>query len=309
MGTICRVSIHAFVSSIDRRRARRRAVLCLVYGDKRSSARAEFGHGQSEPDRSAALSARAGKACGRCRRETACRGRQARHRRAEAGARGGETSHRAGQARGCRGEVGCHGRQACHRRAEAGPAEGNSGCAGQARSVKKSAATDDKPAIVEQKPAVPDAKPAVFEQTPAPAEAKPAVAHKKPALKQKSAAKPSESAVRSTVAEHSKPVQPASAARKAARADPGHALHPLPHLQSVVRDLPGLRRPDAFLPIGERGRGVHARTRGSASDRGRRIVRPHKRSSSGSQIFPAFAPQTRRNFLTRLPQVEPLKSQ
>ena len=136
MGTISRVSIHAFVSSIDRRRrARRRAVLCLVYGDKRSSARADIGHGQSEPDRSAALSARAGKACGRCRRETACRGRQARHRRAEAGARRGETGNRAGQARGGGGEVGCRGRQACHRRAEAGPRRGETnGCAGQARS-------------------------------------------------------------------------------------------------------------------------------------------------------------------------------
>jgi hypothetical protein len=61
---------------------------------------------------------------------------------------------------------------------------------------------------------VPDVKPAVLDQKPAPAREKPAVAHKKPAVKQKSAATPSAGAVRIKRAEHSKPVQPASAARK-----------------------------------------------------------------------------------------------
>src|SRR5438128_1591718 len=66
--------------------------------------------------------------------------------------------------------------------------------------AQTSAATDDKLAIVEQKPA--------------PAEEKPAVAHEKPALKQKSVAKQSKSAVHSKGAEHSRPVQPATAAQK-----------------------------------------------------------------------------------------------
>ena len=171
MGTISRVSIHAFVSSIDRRRrARRRAVLCLVYGDQRSSARADIGHGQSEPDRSAALSARAGKACGRCRRETACRGRQARHRRAEAGAPEEKPAIAQDKPAAVEEKSAATDDKPAIVEQKPAPAEAKPAVAQDkpAAVEEKSAATDDKPAIVEQKPAVPDAKPAVVEQKPAP---------------------------------------------------------------------------------------------------------------------------------------------
>ena len=147
---------------------------------------------------------------------------------------------------------------------------------------EKSAAVDNKPAIVEPKPAVVEAKPAAVEQKPAPAVEKPAVAHTKPALKPKSAGRQLAIAVQGKAAEPSKPVQAAKLVQraklvqpakpvqlakfgtgqvgatgqrrpKAARADHRHGLHPLPHLQSVVQDVPGLRRPDAFLPIGCEG--------------------------------------------------------
>jgi len=79
---------------------------------------------------------------------------------------------------------------------------------------EKPAIAQDKPAAVEEKSAATDDKPAIVEQKPAPAEEKPAVAHEKPALKQKSVARQSKSAVHSKGAEHSRPVQPATAAQK-----------------------------------------------------------------------------------------------
>ena len=175
MGTISRVSIHACVRSIDRRRrARRRGVLCLVYGDERAGARADAGHGQSGPGGSAALGARAGKACGVPKRNRLPRttsppppSRSRRPRRRSPSSR--RTSPQASKRSRRPWTTSLPSSSRSRLAAEAKPAIAQDK---PAAVEEKSAATDDKPAIVEPKPAVPDAKPAVVEQKPAPASGK-----------------------------------------------------------------------------------------------------------------------------------------
>ena len=127
----------------------------------------------------------------------------------------------AGQARSRRGEAGRRGRQACHRRADVGhPGREACGCRAEAGSCGGKTSGCAREACLE--------------------------------------AKVCRQAIRKRCPQQRGGAQQIGAtgqgSPEAARADPGHALHPLPHLQCVVRDLPRLRRPDVFLPIAGVGR-------------------------------------------------------
>ena len=124
---------------------------------------------------------------------------------------------------------------------------------------EKPAAAVDKPAIVEQTSAIPDAKPAVVEQNPASRGKTSGCARSPPRSrslppgnqKSLSAAKAQSTANRcNRPSRCNQPSQPTNRA-----SGPWSRSAPTSALVSVVQDLPGLRRPDVFLPIGERGRG------------------------------------------------------
>ena len=173
MGTISRVSIHAFLSSIDRRRrARRRGLLCLVYDDKR--ARLAQTSATDNPSPTAAqpsVPAQETPAAAAEEKPPAADDKPATVEQKPApaeekpaiaqdkpaaveeksaatddkpaiveqkpAAHRGETNGCAGQARSRRGEVGCRGRQTCHRRAEADrPGREACGCRAEAGSCR-----------------------------------------------------------------------------------------------------------------------------------------------------------------------------